>query len=228
MKLVVLLLSQTLLEVLSIIMEASAFSLELVIGVLVAVTLSVSLYFVIVPVLQIKKKKTKVEGNSQIVDGKQNISVNGVNGDVTINTNSDKSEEVRESGAIDYNVYILFIDDEPDSEEDMKRIKSLSSYGYTNVHLIKDGTVTSPEVVSAQFVFVDITGVGKAAGCNEGTELAVQIKKKYGEQKIVAIYSSTETHNIQVKGLQSLDYIFGKNDDTQVYLDFIEQYAKRN
>lgn len=208
-------------------METSFFSPELIIGLIVTVvSLSIGFYFI--PVLQIKRKKDNVKGNSQKVDGKQNISVNGVNGPVTITTSSSERVETPQSEVIDYNTYILFIDDEPTSEDDMSRIKSLRSYGYTNVHLINDGTVTSPEVVRAQFVFVDITGVGKAAGCNEGTELAVQIKKRYGENKIVAIYSSTETHNIQVKGLQSLDYIFGKNDDTQVYLDFIEQYAKQN
>lgn len=208
-------------------METSLFSTELIIG-LIVIAVSITVYFVIVPVFQIKKKKEIVKGNNQKVNGEHNISVNGINGDVTINTNSNKTEGTQPSNEIDYNAYILFIDDEPISEDEMSRIKSLRSYGYTNVHLINDGTVTTPEVVNAQFVFVDITGVGKAAGCNEGTELAVQIKKKYKENKIVAIYSSTETHNIQVKGLQSLDYIFGKNDDTQVYLDFIEQYAKRN
>lgn len=208
-------------------MESSIFSSKLLIGLMVAITFAISFYFVIIPVFKKSKKNIKVKGNRQKVDGEQNISVNGVNGNVTINTNSIKSEEEQQIKDIDYNTYILFIDDEPNSEDEMKRIKSLSSYGYTNVHLINDGTVTSPEVVNAQFVFVDITGVGKKAGCNEGTELAVQIKKKYGENKIVAIYSSTETHNIQVKGLQTLDCIFGKNDDTQVYLDFIEQYADR-
>ena len=198
-----------------------------ILGLIVVISISFSFYYVIIPVLKVKKNKTRVEGNNQ-VEGQQNISVSGVNGDVNINTSQGKSSEVQDPEVIDYNAYILFIDDEPNSEDDMKRIKSLTSYGYTNVHLINDGTVTSPEVVRAQFVFVDITGVGKAAGCAEGTELAVQIKKRYGASKIVAIYSSTETHNIQVKGLQSLDYIFGKNDDTQVYLDFIEQYAKRN
>ena len=208
-------------------METSFFSPELIVG-LITIGVSISLCFYIIPVFRIKKKKDNVKGNSQKVDGEQNISVNGVNGNVTINTNSSNRDGTPQSEEIDYNTYILFIDDEPNSEEDMSRIKSLRSYGYTNVHLINDGTVTSPEVVRAQFVFVDITGVGKAAGCNEGTELAVQIKKRYGKNKIVAIYSSTETHNIQIKGLKSLDCIFGKNDDTQVYLDFIEQYAKRN
>lgn len=205
-------------------MESSLISPELIIGLIAVFTLSI----IIVPVFRINKKKNIAKGNSQIVNGKENISVHDVKGNVTITSNSVKPDEVKQSDGIDYNVYILFIDDEPHSEDDMSRIKSLRSYGFTNVHLINDGTVTSPEVVSAQFVFVDITGVGKAAGCNEGTELAVQIKKKYREKKIVAIYSSTETHNIQVKGLNSLDYIFGKNDDTQVYLDFIEQHAKRD
>ena len=209
------------------VMETSFFSPELIIG-LIAIVVSISFCFYFIPVFLIKKKKDNVKGNSQKVDGEQNISVNGVNGNVTINTNSSDKDGTPQSEVIDYNTYILFIDDEPNSEEDMSRIKSLRSYGYSNVHLINDGTVTSPEVVRAQFVFVDITGVGKAAGCNEGTELAVQIKKRYGKNKIVAIYSSTETHNIQIKGLKSLDCIFGKNDDTQVYLDFIEQYAKRN
>ena len=203
-------------------METSILSPEIILGSIFVL----AIFFVIIPVFQINKKKVK--GSRQNVEGKQNISVNGVNGNVSINTNSTKSATIQRSEEINYNTYILFIDDDPRSEEDMKRIKSLASYGYTNIHLINDGTVISPEVNMAQFVFVDITGVGKKAGCSDGTELAVQIKKKYGREKIVAIYSSTETHNIQVKGLKSLDYIFGKNDDTQVYLDFIEQYAKQD
>lgn len=205
-------------------METSFFSPELLIGLIL---ISVVLTVCFIPIFNIRKNKEIVKGNGQKVDGERNITVSGVKGNVTISTSVDK-DGTAQSSTIDYNTYILFIDDEPKSEEEMSRIKSLRSYGFTNVHLVNDCTVTSPEVASAQFVFVDITGVGKAAGCSEGTELAVQIKKRYGEKKIVAIYSSTETHNIQVKGLNTLDYIFGKNDDTQVYLDFIEQYAKRN
>lgn len=149
-------------------------------------------------------------------------------GDVNIHQRDDKYNGQTKTLDDDYNINILFIDDEEKTADEFQLIKLLASYGYTNTHLVHDSRVVSPEVMSAKLVFVDITGVGKDAGCNDGTELAVQIKKRYGKDKIVAIYSSTETHNIHVKGLNTLDGIFGKNDDFQLYLDFIEQYAKRN
>lgn len=193
--------------------------------------------FVIVFAIQINikssktKTKTKVSDNKQSITGSKNISINGVNGNVSItsadNLENGENDEITTSD-VDYNVNILFIDDEPKSKEEFQMIKLLSSYGFSNTHLLNDAIVTAPEVCNARIIFVDITGVGKIAGCKEGTELAVQIKKRYGNSKIVAIYSSTETHNIQVKGLQTLDNIFGKNDDSQIYIDFIEQYAKRN
>lgn len=61
----------------------------------------------------------------------------------------------------------------------------------------------------------------------KGKFTAARIKKTY-PSKIVARYSSTEEHSIFVNDVELLDGKFGKNDDFQTYLDFIQQYAKKH
>lgn len=194
------------------------FEIAIILFIVLVVVLVVQFY------IKIHKNKTNIKGNKQEVSGIGNISINGVQGDVSI-TNSPELNGCSDSD-IDYNTNILFIDDEQ-NENDFQLIRLLNSNGFLNTHLVNDATVIQAEVLAAKIIFVDITGVGKKAGCNEGTELAVLIKRRYNN-KAVAIYSSTETHNIQVKGLKELDNIFGKNDDFQLYLDFITEHARRN
>ena len=194
----------------------------------IALLLALVVIFVIVVQFNMKISSSRKvnKGNKQEVNGSSNININGVNGDVTINNPNIADDNI--DSEINYDINILFIDDEQTNENDFQMIRLLKSNGFHNTHLVNDATVIQQDVTAAKIIFVDITGVGKIAGCNEGTELAVQIKKRYSNKKVVAIYSSTETHNIQIKGLNQLDYIFGKNDDFQVYLDFITEHARRN
>lgn len=209
-------------------------------------TIAVALAICIVPIFVIKKTKNHIRGPRQKTNGNDSPCSSGVigpsNGDnntnvagvnihnSTVNINrspSKQSNNQNEEHSVDFATNILFVDDTPKTKDELPLITLLESYGFTSVNLANDPKIVSNEVVNAKIVFVDITGVGKSSGCNDGTELAVKIKRRYPD-KIVAIYSSTETHNTLVPGLTDLDGNFGKNDDSQIYIDFIEQHARRN
>ena len=165
----------------------------------------------------------KSEGdNSFNFAGPVNAPVNVYQG-VTQNSSKGADDEV-----FNFDINILFIDDEQISIEDFRLIKLLNKHGFRNTHKIFDAdSLDQREIKDADIVFVDITGVGVVLECKDGSDLAARIKKTY-PSKIVARYSSTEEHSIFVNDVELLDGKFGKNDDFQTYLDFIQQYSKKH
>lgn len=87
---------------------------------------------------------------------------------------------------------ILFVDD----DTSFQVVKILKRAGWSNVRITKDiESLDSAIVLETDLFFVDIQGVGKALKFNdEGLGLALALKTKYPEKKVV-IYSSEPKGN---------------------------------
>lgn len=133
------------------------------------------------------------------------INNNGVNVNVNIATSSFSPEMSEtpipvDSGTdrltkIDFmksKTRILFIDD----DKEFSVVKILKDSGWKHTKSISDiKSLDMPIVKDANIYFVDINGVGKTLNLeNEGLDLALMIKQKYPDKKVV-IYSANRTTN---------------------------------
>ncbi len=84
------------------------------------------------------------------------------------------------------NVLILFIDD-----EEFPIVENLRRAGW-HTRRIKDITnIDSSDIIAAQIIFIDYKGVGRVLSKQEqGIGLIKEIKRKYGSQKRVILYSA--------------------------------------
>lgn len=117
---------------------------------------------------------------------------------------------------------ILFIDD----DTKFKVAKILSKSGWVHTKLIKDAeTLEIQDIIEADILFIDVQGVGIAMGFNdEGLGLALAVKKKYPQKKII-VYSA-ETHGNRFhEALRKADNFLAKNADPYEFQQIVEDYT---
>lgn len=121
------------------------------------------------------------------------------------------------------NVRILFVDD----DTKFQVVKILKNDGWHHVKIVKDiSSLTSPELLEANILFVDIQGVGKALSfSDEGLGLAYAIKQKYPDKKVI-IYSAQTTGERFHRGLQNADYFLPKNADPYEFIKLAEDFSE--
>jgi DNA-binding NarL/FixJ family response regulator len=102
---------------------------------------------------------------------------------------------------------ILFIDD----DKKFKIAGILQKMGWPNTKLIKDiKSLDDHNVLTADVLFIDIQGVGRLLQlAEEGLGLALAIKKRHPEKKIV-IYSAQEEGKRFHEALAEADYFLPK------------------
>lgn len=117
---------------------------------------------------------------------------------------------------------ILFIDD----DTKFKVAKILSKSGWVHTKLIKDAeTLDTQDIIEAEILFIDVQGVGIAMGFNdEGLGLALAIKKKYPQKKII-IYSAETQGNRFHEALRKADNFLAKNADPYEFQQIVEDYT---
>lgn len=118
--------------------------------------------------------------------------------------------------------HILFIDDEKFSV-----INILKSAGWKNVVYKNDIiNLDDSSLQIADVIFVDINGVGKKLSDKQGLGLAVQLKGRYPEKKIV-IYSAEVIGNRFDEGFRKVDWCMPKNAEPIQFINIIEQLLSK-
>jgi|TARA_B100001063_G_scaffold242729_1_gene271967 hypothetical protein len=117
---------------------------------------------------------------------------------------------------------ILFIDD----DMRFKVSKILIRSGWVHTKLIKDcETLDEQDVINASILFIDVQGVGLAMGFNdEGLGLALAIKQKYPQKKVV-IYSAETQGDRFHKALREADSFLAKNADPYEFQRLVEEFT---
>lgn len=117
---------------------------------------------------------------------------------------------------------ILFVDD----DARFKVAKILTQSGWVHTKLIKDcKTLDEHDVVEANLLFIDVQGVGVAMGFNdEGLGLALAIKEKYPEKKVI-IYSAETKGDRFHEALRRADSFLPKNADPYEFQRIVEEFT---
>lgn len=119
-------------------------------------------------------------------------------------------------------VKILFIDD----DKKFNVVKILKDSGYKNTTSVVDiKNLDEPIVKEANIYFIDINGVGKLLKCeNEGLDLALMLKQKYPNKKIV-IYSANKVNNAFHEAWDKCDFKLEKNALPYQFQLLVEKYT---
>ncbi|MAC15608.1 MAG: transcriptional regulator [Alcanivorax sp.] len=117
---------------------------------------------------------------------------------------------------------ILFIDD----DARFKVVKILSRSGWVHAKLIKDcETLDDRDVVEADILFIDVQGVGVSMGfSDEGLGLALAIKEKYKEKKVIIYSAETEGDRFH-EALRKADSFLAKNADPYQFQRLVEEFT---
>jgi DNA-binding NarL/FixJ family response regulator len=115
---------------------------------------------------------------------------------------------------------ILFIDD----DKSFKVVKIIKNANWPCVSIKRDiKDLDSPEVRDIDVFFIDIQGVGKDLGfADEGLGLALAIKRKYPQKKVV-IYSAQTTGERFHPALREADAMLAKNAEPYEFIALLEQ-----
>jgi DNA-binding NarL/FixJ family response regulator len=119
-------------------------------------------------------------------------------------------------------VRVLFVDD----DTKFKVIKILQKAGWVNSKSIKDvNSLDDVIIVNSDILFIDIQGVGLELGFkDEGLGLALALKKKYPEKKII-IYSAETKGERFHEALRKADNFLPKNAEPYEFQQIVEDYA---
>ena len=117
---------------------------------------------------------------------------------------------------------ILFIDD----DVKFKVVKILTRSGWVHTKLIKDcETLDDISVVDAHILFIDVQGVGVSMGfSDEGLGLALAIKEKYKDKKVVIYSAETEGDRFH-EALRKADSFLAKNADPYQFQRLVEEFT---
>lgn len=166
-----------------------------------------------------KKKKTE-EAN---VTNNANVVINNNVGQTASLTNSTINGNHADNNRLKDTLRILFVDDE---HTKFKMVSILKKAGWRNTKSIKDITdLDDPKAVEADFIFVDINGVGTTLFEDQGLGLASALKKKYPD-KIVIIYSDESTGDRFHKALREVDDCLPKNAEPYQFINLLESLSK--
>lgn len=167
--------------------------------------------------------KTKSTQNSQLT-GNQTVTVN-VGGDSMGGAAQTPAQNflVDDIPSLKRSVRVLFIDD----DRGFKIVGVLKKMGWEHTKIVTD--ITSLEqaaLAEAHVVFVDIQGVGRAMQyVDEGLGLALAIKRRHGEKKVV-IYSAQEEGARFHEAFQVADYSLPKTAEPIRFEDTIVRVLK--
>ena len=102
----------------------------------------------------------------------------------------------------------------------------LKKSGWVNTRAVKDiESWDSSDVKDTDIFFVDIQGVGKALACkDEGLGLALSIKKKYPQKKVIIYSAETKGERFHV-ALRMADSFLPKNAEPYEFLQTVEQFV---
>lgn len=119
-------------------------------------------------------------------------------------------------------IRVLFVDD--DTRFKVVNILKKAGWTYTKskVDIIN---LEDSDVVESQVIFVDINGVGSTLFKDEGLGLAVALKSKYPNKKIV-IYSAEQHGDRFHKALRTVDEVLSKNAEPYEFINLLETFSK--
>lgn len=158
---------------------------------------------------------------SNIIDIR--INEGHVNNNNSANTSHTSSENKNfEIDSKKNKISILFIDD----DKNFNIVKILKDSGWKNTKTVIDvKTLDDQNIKNAEIIFVDINGVGKMLSLpNEGLDLALMIKQKYQEKKII-IYSANSNNNTFHEAWDLADSRLAKNALPYQFQHLVEKYS---
>ncbi|MBF0164967.1 MAG: response regulator transcription factor [Magnetococcales bacterium] len=170
----------------------------------------------------IKKDLSIPQRSQQVVITNVN-SLDYSDGAVNKNENTQKNKQNISYALEKSEVRILFIDD----DTKFQVVKILKNSGFLFVNIVKDVlSLDSPEVIEAHILFIDIQGVGKHLQFNdEGLGLALAIKKRFPQKKIV-IYSAETKGERFHDALRNADSFLAKNAEPYEFIQIIEELMR--
>ena len=117
-------------------------------------------------------------------------------------------------------IKILIIDDNKPEEI----IDYVKEAGWKAKYLGDLDNLINTQLVQAHIIFIDIMGPGKLLRLANGQELAVAIKKKYPEKKII-IYSTVSEQNIFHESIDIVDKRIRRQGTPIPFVSAIEEMA---
>lgn len=168
-----------------------------------------------------RNKGGKSEAGVNInITNSNNVSSSVGAGKVTEET----QQNVHADERVKQNTRILFVDD----DTRFKVVKILINAGWSYVKIVKDiSSLVQAEIVEADILFIDIQGVGKLLGfSDEGLGLALALKQKYPNKKVV-IYSSQTTGERFHQALRIADDSLPKNADPYEFIRIVDEFSER-
>ena len=122
------------------------------------------------------------------------------------------------------NARILFVDD----DTSFQVVKILRNAGWKNVKAVKDiNSLDAQNVTETHMFFIDIQGVGKALSFkDEGLGLALAIKRKYPEKKVI-IYSSEPQGDRFHQAFREADDFLSKNAEPYEFQQIVDNLIKQ-
>lgn len=169
------------------------------------------------------KQEHKTESSD--VSNNQTVSVN-LNFESTSELSNKPSKESLDRNAkieaLKPKVRILFIDD----DTKFNVVKILKDSGWKNTKTVIDiKSIDVPQIQNSDIIFIDINGVGKVMNLeHEGLDLALMIKKKYSEKKVV-IYSAKRDSNSFHKAWDIVDSRLEKNALPFQFTNLVDIYS---
>jgi hypothetical protein len=151
--------------------------------------------------------------SSEQYDTQPSITINNSNAQGTVGPAVCTSKPRRDTR-------ILFVDD----DTKFKVVKIMKAAGWPNVSIKKDiRDLDSLDVRDADVLFIDIQGVGSALSFgDEGLGLALAVKQKYPEKKVV-IYSAQTAGDRFHKALKKADGSLAKNADPYEFIALLHE-----
>ena len=154
-----------------------------------------------------------------------NLQINSINEHKSINNNELQVSTEDKNLLIDSKknkISILFIDD----DKNFNIVKILKDSGWKNTKTIVDvKTIDDHNIKNSEIIFVDINGVGKLLSLpNEGLDLALMIKQKYSEKKVI-IYSANSMNNAFHEAWNITDSRLAKNALPYQFQHLVEKFS---
>lgn len=173
-----------------------------------------------------KQSQTQVQKQSQTIVNNitfdRNMGTKNIGDQYALGSNVKHEIDRNDISEIKIKKHILFIDDEK-----FGVVNILKSAGWKNV-VYKNDIINLDDscLQIADVIFVDINGVGKKLSDKQGLGLAVQLKGRYPEKKIV-IYSAEVIGNRFEEGLRKVDWCMPKNAEPIQFINVIEQLLSK-
>lgn len=160
--------------------------------------------------------------NSQVVINNNNVSTAPAYQQDTVQSNAESSVSLADRKN---KTKIVFIDD----DTKFKVAKILIDSGWKNTTIVMDAKTLDESIITdADILFVDIQGVGLTMGFkDEGLGLALALKSKYPNKKII-IYSAETEGNRFHEALRKADSFLPKNADPYEFQKLVEEFSEHS